>query len=580
MDAQVVVSSDSYSIEVDPSTGFSIIGKGPLGGKAQGLGHVYGLLEGAGDLKARYPGVAIRTPETLVIASQGFERFLQANSLGHLAHSDRPDGEVAAAFLKGRFSENLEGALGAYLENARYPLAIRSSGLLEDLRYHAYAGLYRTYMLSNDQSELKQRLERLVEAVKLVWASTFFEGPRAYAKRVGHRLDACAMAVIIQPVVGSRYGRFYYPAVSGVAQSHNYYPLGGMKAEDGLAAIALGLGKQVVAGERALRFSPKYPRRLLQRSTVEEVLDFAQRGFYALEMGTGVSWGTEGRDHLVRRLVGDALEEPPVKQLVGTYVPAEHRIRDTLQATGHQVLTFANVLKYDLFPLASVIRDILALGKRTLGSVEIEFAVNLADEPTQMHQFYLLQMRPLTARRDGLEVTISPEEQKRALCYTRNAMGNMERKDIADIVFIKPEAFDPGRTRDMVRPVAEINAILERGQHQYLLVGPGRWGSADPWLGIPVRWADISNVAAIVETTAGNLKAEPSQGAHFFHNMTSLGISYFSVSQHPPDCMDWTWLTAQDRARENEFAAHVRLPRPLRLKVDGRTSCGVILVES
>lgn len=573
------MTQDAFSIEIDPQTGFSTLGQGSLGGKAQGLGLVYSMLNSDVNLEARYPQAEIVTPDTLVLASNGFEVYLQDNNLGHLAHSDRPDDDIAAEFLRGRLPEKLETSLRGFLQKTHHPLAVRSSGMLEDLRYHAYAGLYRTYMLSNDQSDLQQRLDRIVEAVKLVWASTFYEGPRAYAKRVGHQIDACSMAVIIQPVVGAHHGRYYYPAISGVAQSHNYYPLGGMKAEDGLATIALGLGKQVVAGERALRFCPKYPRRLLQRSTVEEVLDYAQRGFYALEMGTRVSWKVEGRDHLVRRMVSDALEEPPVRQLVGTYVPAEHRIRDTFQASGQRVLTFANVLKYDLFPLAAIMRDVLALGEKALGAVEIEFAVNLAADRSQKHQFYLLQMRPMTARQEGLQVTITAEEQNRALCYCQNAMGNTLRQDITDIVYIKPDAFDPGRTRDMVRQVAEINHTLEGEQRQYLLVGPGRWGSADPWLGIPVRWADISNVAAIVETTADNLKAEPSQGAHFFHNMTSLGISYFSVSQRPPDMIDWAWLTAQQRALENEFAAHVRLPRPIILKVDGRTSCGVILIE-
>jgi len=570
---------DPFTIAVDPQTGFRTIGQGSLGGKAQGLGLVYGMLHNDSGLKERYAQVEISTPDTLVLATHGFEAFLADNDLGYLAHNDLPDDTVAAEFLKGRLPEELEATLRDILQQNQRPLAVRSSGMLEDLRYHAYAGLYRTYMLSNDHPELQQRLDRLAGAVKLVWASTFFEGPRAYAKRVGHKLDACAMAVIIQPVAGSRHGRFYYPAISGVAQSHNYYPLGGMKAEDGLATIALGLGKQVVSGERALRFCPKYPRRLLQRSTVEEVLDYAQRGFYALEMGSQASWGAERRDDLVRRQVSDAFEETPARQLVGTYVAAEHRVRDTFQATGQRVLTFANVLKYDLFPLAPIICEMLALGEKTLGAVEIEFAVNLAADRSGKHQFHLLQMRPMTSRQEGLQVTITADEQNRALCYSQNALGNIERQEISDIVFIKPDTFDPGRTRDMVRQVGEINAALVRGQRQYLLVGPGRWGSSDPWLGIPVRWADISNVAAIVETTADNLKAEPSQGAHFFHNMTSLGISYFSVSQYGPDVMDWAWLTAQKRTLENEFAAHVQLPKPVILKVDGRSSRGVILVD-
>jgi Pyruvate phosphate dikinase, AMP/ATP-binding domain len=570
---------DAFHMEVDPETGFHTIGHGALGGKARGLALAAKLFGGAGDLRTRYPQVEIRTPATLVIATDAFEAYLRTNGLDHPALGGQSDEEIAIRFLQGRLPGNMEAALGQFLQQARHPLAIRSSGMLEDLRYHAYAGLYRTYMLSNDQSDLQQRLDMLVEAVKLVWASALYEGPRAYAHRVGHRIAECAMAVVIQPVVGASQGRFYYPAISGVAQSRNYYPLGGLRAEDGLATIALGLGKQVVSGERALRFSPKYPRRPIQRGAVEEILDYAQRDFYAVELGAQVNRRVAGRDHLVKRQVGDALEEHPVRQLVSTYVPSEHRIRDTLRADGQRLLTFANVLKYDLFPLAAIIRDVLALGEKTLGAAEIEFAVNLAAEPSRKHQFYLVQMRSMAARQEGRKVLITSEEQQRALCYSQNAMGNEERRDIADIVFIKPHAFAPERTREMVRPVAQINASLVRRRRQYVLVGPGRWGSADPWLGIPVRWADISNVATVVETTAENLNAELSQGAHFFHNLTSLGISYLCISRRPPDFIDWTWLTAQERALENDFAAHVQLSRPVAIKVDGRSSCGVILVE-
>jgi hypothetical protein len=567
----------AFDMEVDPQTGFYTIGQGALGGKAGGLALVAKFLDGADDLRSRYPQVEIRTPETLVIATDAFEAYLRTNGLDHPALVDRSDEEIATRFLQGRLPGNLAEALGQFLQRSHQPLAIRSSGTIEDVQFHAYAGLYRTYMLSNDQPDLQQRLDRLVEAVKLVWASALYEGPRAYAQRVGHRIAACAMAVVIQPVVGASHGRFHYPTISGVAQSWNYYPLGGMRAEDGLATIALGLGKQVVSGEKALRFAPQYPRRPIQRGAVEEILDYAQRDFYAVELGTQVSWRVDGRDHLVKRQVGDALEELPVRQMVSTYVSTEHRIRDTLRADGQPLLTFANVLKYDLFPLAAIIRDVLALSEKTLGAAEIEFAVNLAADPSRKHQFHLLQMRSMAARQEGRKVSITTEEQQRALCYSQNAMGNEQRRDIVDIVFIKPDAFAPERSREMVRPVAQINATLVRQQRHYILMGPGRWGSADPWLGIPVRWADISNVAAVVETTAENLNAELSQGAHFFHNLAALGISYLCISRHPPDFIDWTRLTGQERVLENEFAAHVRLPKPATIKVDGRSSCGVIL---
>ena len=573
------MTANPFGIETDSRTGFTIVGRGALGGKAQGLGLACDLLKKGNGLSGRYPQVEIRVPDTLIIAGDAFEIFVRENGLDDLARAEVADAEVAARFLDGRLPGQMEEALRRHLETTRYPLAVRSSGLLEDLHNHAYAGLYRTYMLSNDQSDLDQRFERLVEAVKLVYASTFYQGPRAYARRVGDRLESGVMAVMIQQVAGVRHDDFHYPAIAGVAQSLNHYPLGRMKAEDGLATIALGLGKQVVSGERALRFCPKYPKRMLQRNTVEEVLAYAQRRFYALQMGTRISLRGDGHDHLVRRRVSEALEEPPVRMLSGTYVLAEHRIRDNIQAAGQRVLTFAGVLKYDLFPLAAIVRDLLELGRQALGEVEIEFAVDPAFDKTETHRFYLLQMRSMAARQAGIPVEVNPGEAERAMCFSRNTMGNGLRQDVRDIVYVKPGAFDPGHTRHIARRVAEINAELDNRQRQYLLVGPGRWGSADPWLGIPVRWADISNVAAIVETTVEDLKAEPSQGAHFFHNISSLGISYFSVAQKEPDFFDWTWLTEQTVAMENEYIAHVRLDRPMTIKVDVRSSRGVILIE-
>ena len=570
------MSNSSFRTTIDPRTGFEIIGEGSTGGKVRGLGLAHSLLASEAELRDRYPQVEIDIPRTLVIACSGFDTYVRENGLDGLAQTELPDEAIEARFLGGGLPAEMEAALLDYLQRTHTPLAVRSSSMLEDLDYHAYAGLYRTYMLSNDQADIAQRLDRLAEAVKLVFASTYYVDPRAYARRVGHKIDSCAMAVIIQQVVGRRHGRFYYPAISGVAQSRNYYPLGGMKADEGLATIALGLGKQVVSGERALRFCPKYPKRLLQRSSAQEVLDFAQRGFYAVEMDTSVTWRRDRRDHTVQRMVGDALEEPPVQMLAGTYVPAEQRIRDTILAEGWRVLTFANVLKYDLFPLAGILQDILALGEKALGTVEIEFAVDLAPDKSHKHQFYLLQMRSMTARQDGLEVVITSEERKRALCYSPNTMGNVRHQEVGDVVYIKPDAFDPARTREMVRCVAEINADLGRRRRQYLLVGPGRWGSRDPWLGIPVQWNDIAGVGAIVETAGEKLNADPSQGSHFFHNLTAMGISYLCVTRRPEDKFDWPWLTGQPRMQHNEMVHHVRLRHPLQIKVDGRRSLGVI----
>lgn len=555
-----------------------MIGAGSLGGKARGLVHLQGLLDKNRPLIESRSGIKITIPTTLIIASDAFDAFMQDNHLDPIQYAQLSDEHIAQQFADAKIPEGLRHALGSYLDQMKHPLAVRSSGLMEDATFHAYAGLYSTYMLSNDQVEPDQRLARLLLAVKLVYASTFFKGPRAYAKRVGHDITKDRMAVIVQQVAGRLRGQCCYPDISGVAQSRNHYPLAGFKAGDGLATIALGMGKQVVSGGRALRFSPKYPRRLLQCNTVDEVLTYAQRRFYALPMGTMTPLDMDERNNLIRRDVSSAIDEIPLEALSGTYVLDEHRIRDSVQIVGPKVLTFAGVLKYDFFPLAELLRDLLALGQEDHQvPIEMEFAVNLA-HGHHPAQFYLLQMRPMTARVQGVRVVIHDDERQRALCYTHHAMGNGTQA-LRDVVFVKPDQFDPSRTRAVAAQIAQINANLEERQQNYLLIGPGRWGSADPWLGIPVRWADISHVGAIIETASEKLNAEPSQGAHFFHNLTALGINYLGVTQQSPDMMNWDWLKAQPRQTETGDIAHVHLDRPLLLKVDGRTSRGVVLVE-
>ncbi len=573
----VVANFDTF--DFDPETEFIKIGKGSLGGKARGLAFVAALLNCDTSLYRQYPDVQIRVPQTLVITTDAFEQFVDANDLRHFAKSDLPDEAIAAGFIQSPLPERVQRDLKVYLQHVRYPLAIRSSSLLEDAQFRAYAGLYRTYMIPNDHPDLDQRLAHLVQAVKLVYASTYYQAPRAFSRRVGHRTEEEKMAVIIQQLVGERYGDFYYPAISGVAQSYNYYPFGRMKPEEGIATIAMGLGKMVVEGERSLRFCPAYPQLLPQRSSVDEIMANSQRYFYALQMGTGLQrLGITDGDHLVRREVTDADQEPPVRMLASTYVPQEHRIRDTVDIPGYRVLTFAQVLKYDLFPLASLLKDSLSLGSRGMGCpVEIEFSVNLPETSDKQPEFAFLQLRPMTARAEQVEVSISEDEIKEAICYSVRALGNAQKAMMEDIVYVKPEPFDPARTPEIARQIAALNADLEKQQRKYLLIGPGRWGSADPWLGIPVNWADISGVGAIIEAMSDKLQAEPSQGSHFFHNITTLGINYISITGQGDDFIRWDWIQGQPLVRETEFVAHVRCRRPLVLKVDGRSSRSVIL---
>jgi len=568
------VVTDFHPGDFDPDTEFFKIGKGSMGGKARGLAFVANLLQRLPAIHKKFEDVNIFVPQTLVVTTEGFDAFIEENDLKELAKSDAPDEEIAEIFHGANFPQWIAKELKAYLERINYPLAVRSSSLLEDAQFRAYAGLYRTYMLPNDHADLNLRLEQLINAVKLVYASTYFRNPKAFSKRVGHRTEEEKMGVIIQQLVGERYGNYFYPTISGVAQSHNYYPFAKMKPEEGIATVALGLGKTVMEGEKALRFSPRYPQLLPQRSTVEDILENSQQFFYALNLGEdSPDVGILEDANLAKRDVSDADEEAPVKLLASTYIPEEHRIRDSAHMPGYRVLTFAQVLKYGQFPLAEVLAEVLDMGQEGMGCpVELEFSINMPRNPDQKSEFAFLQLRPMTARAELLQVKISDDEIARSFCVSSHALGNAEKNDMADILFVKPAAFDPAKTLQIAREIGELNADLLNESRKYLLVGPGRWGSADRWLGIPVSWAEICGVGAMVETSSSELKADPSQGSHFFHNITTLGITYATVLDEDSGMVDWNWLTSQPLANETTHIGHIQLDKPFILKVDGRSS--------
>ncbi|MDX2500564.1 MAG: PEP/pyruvate-binding domain-containing protein [Deltaproteobacteria bacterium] len=568
----VVVNFEAAGFDLD--TEFFKIGKGSLGGKARGLAFASSLLQRSSALHKKYEGTDIFIPRTMVITTEGFDTFVEENDLRGLAKSDAADEEIAAAFCRANFPDWIAEDLEAYLASITYPLAVRSSSLLEDAQFRAYAGLYRTYMLPNDHADLEVRLEQLIQAIKLVYASTYFQSPRAFSKRVGQRTEEEKMAVIIQQLVGEQYDGYFYPAISGVAQSYNYYPFSKMKPEEGITTIAMGLGKTVMEGEKALRFSPKYPQILPQRTSVEDILENSQRYFFSLKMGGPYpELGINEDANLSKREVDDVAEEPPMKKLASTYFPEEHRIRDTTHVPGYRVLTFAQILKFDAFPLSDLLSDVLDMGQEGMGCpVELEFSVNWPRDPQGQPEFAFLQLRPMTARAEQGQVEISEEDVSRGFCHSHHALGNAEKNNIADILYVKPEVFDAARTSEIAREIGVLNAKLLKEKRKYLLIGPGRWGSADRWLGIPVSWAEISGVDAMVETASADLRAEPSQGSHFFHNISTLGINYVTVSDNQQEFLDWDWVQSLPVADETSFAAHAVLDRPFVLKVDGRTS--------
>ena len=553
---------------------FVKIGQGSLGGKARSLAFMSAMLHQNPDLHEHYSKINIEIPKTLVISTDGFESFIAVNKLKHFARNEFPDQEIAQGFLAAELPEWLIRDLSVYLSQMTHPLSVRSSSLLEDAQFQPYAGIYETYMIPNNHIDFSKRLEQLLTAVKLVYASTYYAGAKAFSRGTSNQPHEEAMAVIIQQLAGEVYGDYFYPAISGVAQSTNFYPIAGMKRGDGIAHIALGLGKTVVEGGRTVRFSPRKPNVLPQFSLVEDTLANAQRYFYALKIRHYPDaldfWHNS---NLEKRELDDAEGEPPVNMLASTYVPEEHRIRDSGYIAGPKLLTFAQILKYNSFPLPELLSDILDLGRKGMGCpIEIEFSVNLKTDTKQKSDFFFLQMRPMVSSLERFDVRISPENIQNAFCYSRQALGNGSNSEMADIVYVKPDDFKVTSTVQIAMEIDKLNAVLLNENRPYLLVGPGRWGSADRWLGIPVQWRHISGVGAIVELRNEKLQADPSQGSHFFQNITSLGIRYVTVNESEEDYFDWEWVDSFPAVQETAYLRHVRLEKPFVIKVDGKNS--------
>ncbi|SCY87855.1 Response regulator receiver domain-containing protein [Desulfoluna spongiiphila] len=573
----VVVQFDAD--EFDPETEFLKIGNGSLGGKARGLVFASTLLRHHPELHETFGEVEITLPQTLVISTEGFDAFMRENDLKWVAKADLADDEVIELFQNATFPGWIDEELRAFLKEIRHPLAVRSSALFEDAQFMAYAGLYHTCMISNDNAELEVRLNQLISAVKLVYASTYFQGPKSFARRVGHRTEEEKMAVIIQQVSGRRWGEYYYPAVSGVAQSYNYYPFGKMEADEGIAAIAMGLGRTVVEGEQALRFSPRRPHILPQFSRVEEILKNAQQSLYALKVGSKARCSVMTLNSEIEKLaIRDLDGSGPVSYLSGTYVREENTIRYGHQHRGPRVLTFDKILKYNMFPLPELLAKVLDIGAQGMGSsVEIEFAVELPLAPGEKGRFVLLQIRPMTDRDELADVVITDEEKGAGVSVSSHALGNVKGQPVTHILYVKPDTFDLKHTREIAREIGRMNVEMARRQEKYLLLGPGRWGSADRWLGIPVTWEEISEVCGIIESSHADLKADPSQGSHFFHNITALGINYVSILEERGDYFDMEWLLKQPVAVDGEYTALASFENPCVMKVDGRHAVSVLL---
>ena len=556
---------------------FLRIGAGSLGGKARGLAFVRHLLRTRRIVK-RFPGVRIGVPPVVVIATDIFDQFLAENNLGDFALHCDDDSEIQQRFLDSPLPVSLQESLRSFLEEVHYPLAVRSSSLLEDSQYQPFTGVYETFMLGNQQPDLQTRLNELSEAIKLVYASTFSQHAKTYVRATPYRLEEEKMAVILQQVVGTAHGPRFYPDFSGVVRSHNFYPIEPMTFSDGIAAVALGLGRTVVDGGKCMSFCPRYPRNLLQFSSVEDILANTQTEFCALELD-GVPHGA-GPGHLreVRYGLDVAEADGTLHAVASTYSADNHAVYDGLSRPGARVVTFAPMLKHGIFPLPQILEALVRAGEDALGNpVEIEFAVRLpqGEEPAE---FGFLQIRPLTLARDHEELTIGDVDPAQVICRSTKVLGNGRIDNLHDIVAVDLQRFERSRSREVAEAVAQFNAVLSAENRPYLLIGVGRWGSNDPWLGIPVEWDEISGARAIVEAGFRDFRVTPSQGSHFFQNLSAFQVGYFTVN---PDAgegsLDWQWLAEQPAVEEQGCVRHLQFSKPLQFLMNSRTSQGVIL---
>jgi len=557
---------------------FVRIGGGSLGGKARGLAFIRHLLHN-NRLARRFPSVRIAVPPTLVLATDFFDRFLAENNLLDFAMHCADDGQIREQFLASPLPPSLRDSLLAFLSEVRYPLAVRSSSLLEDSQYQPFTGVYETFMLGNQRTDLVGRLEQLMEAIKRIYASTFSQHAKAYVRATPYRLEEEKMAVIVQQVVGSIHGNRFYPDFSGVARSHNFYPVSPMKAADGIAAVALGMGRMVVDGGKCLTFCPRYPRNIIQFSSVEDILANSQREFWALEL----EHGERSHDSVAElREVRFGLEVAEGDQTLGnlgsTYSVDNHAVYDGISRPGARIVSFAPILKHGVFPLAAILEQLTKIGEDAFGRpVEMEFAVRLPQAPDDAAEFGFLQIRPLVLSREGEELRMQDVAPEQLVCQSSQVLGNGRIQDLCDVVVVDLHRFERNRSQEVAECVAHLNAKLNESGTPYLLIGVGRWGSNDPWLGIPVEWDEISGARVIVEAGFRDYRVTPSQGSHFFQNLTAFQVGYFTVN---PDAgegfVDWQWLASQAAVEEKGCVRHLRLEKPLIVVMNGKTSKGMI----
>ncbi len=560
---------DSYS-------NFARIGEGSLGGKGRGLAFIDNLVKRHVEFES-FENATVTIPKTVVLCTDLFDEFMDTNNLYQLALSDVPDEVILRHFLRAKLPDRLIDDFFAFFEAVKAPIAIRSSSLLEDSHYQPFAGIYSTYMIPylDDKYEM---LRMLSDAIKGVYASVYYKDSKAYMQATSNVIDQEKMAVILQEVVGTQHGDRYYPTLSGVARSLNYYPIGEEKAEEGVVSLALGLGKYIVDGGLTLRVCPYHPNKVLQTSELELALRETQTQFYALDTkNIGENFSVDDGFNILKLPVKEAEADGALTYIASTYDPYDMVIRDGIYPGGRKVITFANVLQHDVFPLADILRLAQQYGQGEMRRpVEIEFAANLNDDRTGT--FYLLQIRPIVDCKKMLEEDLSTIPDEDVIIRSNNSLGHGIMDEMQDLVYVKTDCYSASNNQLIAYDIEKLNAEFLREGKNYILVGPGRWGSSDTWLGIPVKWPHISAARVIVEAGLTNYRVDPSQGTHFFQNLTSFGVGYFTVNAYRNDGIyDQAYLDSLPAVHETKFLRHIHFDRPLVVKMDGKKNIGVVM---
>ncbi len=562
---------DNYSI-------FTRIGDGYIGGKARGLAFS-DLLIKKYRLRKKYPGITITIPRTTILCTDIFDEFMESNNLYEVGLSNLSDEEILRRFVEVRLPNRIFSSLYSFISLTNNPIAVRSSSRLEDSHYQPFAGVYSTYMVPNAGDDKHLTIKILTEAIKSVYASVFFKDSKAYMTATSNVIDEEKMGVVLQDVCGTAYGDRFYPTFSGVARSINFYPIAPEKAEEGIVNVALGLGKHIVDGEKSLRFSPRHPERIIQLSSPEMAMRDTQKTFYALKLDPHLFTPSIFENiNMIKLPIEEAHKDGTLKYIGSTYDFQNNIIKDNVNYDGIKLVTFAKILKYNTFPLCDILNEFMEIGKKEMNNhIEIEFAVNFPKNPNEDIVFSLLQIRPIIETDQNVTVDIDKVNLSRTILFSESVLGNGIYGGIRDIIYIKPETFNSLNNPKMVDIIDGLNRKFIKEEKNYILIGPGRWGSSDYALGIPVKWSNISMARVIVESGLANYRIDPSQGTHFFHNLTSFRVAYFTINPYINDgYYDVDFLNSIPAVYEDEFMRHVKFKEELLIEVDGRLSRGIV----